>query len=82
MVFKYVFNYLIESKVVVYKLILLQIKVEYEEFIDILERGQSQIIYFQRMFKVLLLEKENVRYFVQRGDEFEEKMVKFKKYNV
>lgn len=81
MVFKYVFNQLIESKAVVYKSILSQIKAEYEEFIDTLERGQSQTIYLQRMLKALLSEKENVRHFVQRGDELEEKMAKLKKHN-
>lgn len=81
MVFKYAFNQLIESKAVVYKSILSQIKAEYEEFIDTLERGQSQTIYLQRMLKALLSEKENIRHFVQRGDELEEKMAKLKKHN-
>lgn len=81
MVYKNSFDQLIESKAVVYKSILSQIKAEYEEFIDTLERGQSQTIYLQGMLKALLSEKANVRHFVQRGDELEEKIAKLRKHN-
>lgn len=81
MVYKHAFDQLIESKAVVYKSILSQIKAEYEEFIETLERGESQTVYLQGMLKALLSEKANVRHFVQRGDELEEKMAKLKKHN-
>lgn len=81
MVYKHAFDQLTESKAVVYKSILSQIKAEYEEFIETLERGESQTVYLQGMLKALLSEKANVRQFVQRGDELEEKMAKLKKHN-
>lgn len=81
MVYKHAFDQLIESKAVVYKSILSQIKAEYEEFIETLERGESQTVYLQGMLKALLSEKANVRQFVQRGDELEEKVAKLKKHN-
>lgn len=82
MVYKHAFDQLIESKAVVYKSILSQIKAEYEEFIETLERGQSQTVYLQGLLKALLSEKANVRHFVQRGDELEEKIAKLKKHNM
>lgn len=81
MVYKHAFDQLIESKAVVYKTILSQIKAEYEEVIETLERGQSQTVYLEGMLKALLSEKANVRHFVQRGDELEEKVAKLKKHN-
>ena len=81
MVYKHAFDQLIESKAVVYKSILSQIKAEHEEFIETLERGESQTVYLQGMLKALLSEKANVRHFVQRGDELEEKMAKLEKRN-
>lgn len=81
MVHKHAFDQLIESKAVVYKSILSQIKAEYEEFIETLERGQSQTFYLQGMLKALLSEKANVRHFVLRGDELEDKIAKLKKHN-
>ena len=81
-VYKHAFDQLIESKAVVYKSILSQIKAEYEQFIATLERGQSQTVYLQGMLKALLSEKANVRHFVQRGDELEEKIEKLKRHNL
>ena len=81
MIHKHAFDQLIESKAVVYKSILSQIKAEYEQVIETLERGQSQTVYLQGMLKALLSEKANVRHFVQRGDELEEKISKLRKHN-
>ena len=78
---KHAFDQLIESKAVVYKSMLSQIKAEYEQFIETLERGQSQTVYLQGMLKALLSEKANVRHFVQRGDELEENVSKLRKHN-
>ena len=81
MAHKHAFDQLIESKAVVYKSILSQIKAEYDQFIETLERGQNQTVYLQGMLKALLSEKANVRHFVQRGDELEEKIAKLRKHN-
>ena len=80
-VHKRAFDQLIESKAVVYKSILSQIKAEYDQFIETLEKGQNQTVYLQGMLKALLSEKANVRHFELRGDELEEKIVKLRKYN-
>ena len=81
MVHKHAFDQLIESKAVVYKSLLTEIKAEYEQFIETLERGQSQTIYLQGMLKALLSEKANVRNFALRGDELEDKVEKLQQHN-
>lgn len=81
MAYNHAFDQLIECKAVVYKSILSQIKAEYDQFIETLERGQNQTVYLQGMLKALLSEKANVRHFVQRGDELEEKIAKLRKHN-
>ena len=80
-VYKHAFDQLIENTVV-FKAILSAIKAEYEECIETLETGQSQAIYLEGMTKALLSEKANLRQFVRRGDELEEKVEKLKSYSI
>lgn len=82
MVHKLAFDQLIESKAVLYKSLLSQIKAEYEQFIDTLERGQNQNVFLQGLLKTLLSEKANVRHFTQRGDELVEKIAKVRHHNL
>ena len=81
LVYKHAFDQVVEDKAVVYKYLLSQIKAEYEDCIQTLERGQNQGVYLQGLLKALLSEKANVRHFVQRGDELEEKIRKLRKHN-
>lgn len=80
-VHKLAFDQLVESKAAVYKSLLSQIKAEYEEFIDTLERGQNQTVFLQGTLKALLSERANVRHFAQRGDDLEGKLVKLRQHN-
>ncbi|EDO43489.1 predicted protein [Nematostella vectensis] len=73
-VYKHAFDQLVEDKTAIYKPILSNLKGEYEDCIEALEKGQSQSVYLQGMVKALLVEKSTLRQFIRRGDELEEKI--------